>query len=663
MARVKCPRCFTVNPDGQGSCVKCGAALPKINIEAPPPKPVGAQQDASKLRPGQALAGRYTILSMIGRGGMGCIYKVHDTVLQEEVALKTLLPQYVKDKLVVTRFFNEARIARKMAHPNIVRVHDIGTAGSIVYISMEYLHGKSLRTILEGLPTGQCLPLDQALHVVEELCKALEYAHRYTVHRDIKPENVMIGGQGAVKLMDFGISKLMADTRLTGASVVMGTPYYMSPEQLRNSRDVDARADIYSLGVVLYEMLTGNMPTGVPRPASEMREDLPPALDAVVQRCVEPDPDNRYQSVTELRQALAPIRRSLGLPDGAAPTPILAAAKPPLPWRKMAGALLALAFAAGTLGALWFAEQRRAALVAEPPRAERPAAKPAPAPATPFDQLARAVQLAKLAGRSRAANNPDAAGLVQQGNAHWETAQEQAGHDAGQAQALGKLALQYYMGAALYRSEMEFVPPGEVELAGKQVRVPAFLIDKTEVTIKDYANFCISIPEGWPFPAPLQPWKEDYPNHPITYVSFYDAQAYAAFNGKQLPTELQWARAAYGGEEAPDLYPWGDVWEPGAANTQGERESTMEVRSFENDVTWSDCADMAGNVSEWTRSPEEDGAPGFGTHMVVRGGNFAQAMELREHFVLPYAARKGYVGFRCVLDLPTEPGSARALLR
>ncbi|HEX71935.1 MAG TPA: hypothetical protein ENN65_01260, partial [Candidatus Hydrogenedentes bacterium] len=130
MAKVKCPRCFYVNPDGQETCVRCKTALPKIKIEAAQPasSPPPANQDEVQLRRGQVLANRYTVLNLIGRGGMGCIYKVHDNVLGEDVALKTLLPQFVQDKLVLERFFNEARIARRLAHPNIVRVHDIGSA-------------------------------------------------------------------------------------------------------------------------------------------------------------------------------------------------------------------------------------------------------------------------------------------------------------------------------------------------------------------------------------------------------------------------------------------------------------------------------------------------------------------------------------------------------
>ena len=193
----------------------------------------GAADGEFEFRRGQVVNGRFTVLDLIGRGGMGRIYKVHDNVLGEDMALKTLLPQFLRDKMVVERFFNEARIARRLAHPNIVRVHDIGSAGKGMYISMEYVQGDSLRGMLEKMQPGQRIPLGEVLRIIDELCVALEYAHQYTIHRDIKPENIMLENGRRVKLMDFGISKLMDNTRMTGVSVVMGTPYYMSPEQLR----------------------------------------------------------------------------------------------------------------------------------------------------------------------------------------------------------------------------------------------------------------------------------------------------------------------------------------------------------------------------------------------------------------------------------------------
>ncbi|MBM3288830.1 MAG: serine/threonine protein kinase, partial [Candidatus Hydrogenedentes bacterium] len=313
MTKIKCPVCEHTNDAARKDCAQCGAPLPKIRVQASGPKPgpaPGPQAPSpgqSTFRKGQVVAGRYTILDLVGKGGMGCIYRVQDNTLKEQVALKTLLPQYLRDKMVVDRFFNEARIARQLSHPNIVRVHDIGMADQVLYISMEYLHGKSLRNLLEELLPGERLPVKDTLRIMIDLCTALEYAHQYTVHRDLKPENIMIQPDGTLKLMDFGISKLMSTGKLTATAVVMGTPHYMPPEQFKDSSTVDARADIYSIGVILYEILTGNLPTGVPKPASQILRDVPPALDPIIAKCVEPGPAERYANVTELKQALGAV--------------------------------------------------------------------------------------------------------------------------------------------------------------------------------------------------------------------------------------------------------------------------------------------------------------------------------------------------------------------
>ena len=246
-AQTKCPKCGAAYPSGHQMCVRCGTRLPGATGST------GAGEGSGKaagsiFHRGQVVANRYTVIDMIGRGGMGCIYKVRDNTLDEDVALKTLLPKFTNDRHVVDRFFNEARIARQLSHPNIIRVHDIGMAGTVVYISMEYVQGRSLREWLDSIPPGQRMPVSYALRLMIQLSAALEFAHKFTVHRDLKPENVMITSEGKVKLMDFGISKLKSSVQLTSAQMVMGTPKYMSPEQLKDSSSVDHRSDIYALG-------------------------------------------------------------------------------------------------------------------------------------------------------------------------------------------------------------------------------------------------------------------------------------------------------------------------------------------------------------------------------------------------------------------------------
>ncbi|MBP8129032.1 MAG: SUMF1/EgtB/PvdO family nonheme iron enzyme [Candidatus Hydrogenedentes bacterium] len=664
MAKLKCPKCFHVNPEGQEVCINCRTPLPKIRIEArtdPTPPPEASE---IQFRRGQVVAQRYTVLRLIGRGGMGCIYKVHDNTLGEEVALKTLLPQLARDQLVVERFFNEARIARRLAHPNIVRVHDIGTAGNIIYISMEFVEGISLRQSLERQRPDTPLPLLQVLTIMDELCAALEYAHQFTVHRDIKPENVMLSSDGRVKLMDFGISKLMADTRLTGASVVMGTPFYMAPEQLRNSRDVDARADVYSVGVMMYELLTGNVPTGVPKAVSEIMKAVPPELDAVIGRCVEPDPKNRFQNATELRQAIAPLRQALqtgGRLKTGRRTAGAGGGGGRL--RRPLGAALAALLLAATAFGVYRAEMSARGLA---PEQEETSAAPE-GTAERYDLLAPLVLRAREAADTRSQRVEGALRKAYDaGEEVWQTAQQRNEADGAEAARLAECALQCYLACLMWPKEMVFIPPGETEVNGARVTVPPFFIDETEVTAGKYREFCERAPGGWVNPLP-----QDYaPDWPAVLVAYYDAQAYAAANQKLLPTEAQWARAAYG--NIPADYPWGNSWEEGAAKTLGTGDAGMPatVKSYGKDLSRYGCWDMAGNVTEWTRSPfapkdeaQPGGTPDFGVPMAVRGGHYnAAAVRLTDSFAASYEKRDPTLGFRCVLEIPTRRDIVESIL-
>jgi len=613
--------------------------------------------DDMQFRRGQVVNGRYTVLDMIGRGGMGCIYKVHDNVLGEDVALKTLLPQFLRDKMVVERFFNEARIARKLAHPNIVRVHDIGSAGKGVFISMEYVQGESLRNMIEKLPPGKRLPVAEVLRIIDQLCVALEYAHQYTIHRDIKPENIMIDRDRRVKLMDFGISKLMDNPRMTGTAVVMGTPYYMSPEQLRTSHDVDARADIYSVGVVLYEVLTGNMPTGVPRPASQMLGEIPPAMDDIVAKCVDPNPERRFQNAAELRAALQPVIELVSRgKDITKVSRRQARGGGAFPWKKAAGWALAVLIAGGILtGLAGLARQWGAA--------------GAPSAAAPPAAGGRAGEVLRLIGEVRARVEP-LAGASEANRALFTEAERRRGlleaAGSGAAVSDAEEVLRCYLALALSRADMVFVPGGAVTVGGVSVAVPGFLMDTTEVTMGRYAKFAAEIPGGWRVPAEVRDMMQTYPDYPMTWVSLFDAQACAAHLGKTLPTRAQWALAAHGGKDTSDMYPWGGDWQAGGCNCQTQK--LAPVATFERDRSWCGVSDLAGNVSEWTLTPADPAAagrlPDFGDLMLVCGGNFADApAPLRADRPAAYETRAAAVGFRCVLEIGVTAADVAEVLR
>ncbi len=245
------------------------------------------------------------ILDLIGRGGMGAVYKARQPALDRFVALKILPPQASPD--FAERFAREARSLARLNHPNIVGVYDFGQAAGYHYFVMEYVDGANLRQVEQD---GRLEPAE-ALQIIRQICDALQYAHETgIVHRDIKPENILLDAQGRVKIADFGIAKILgtapADLTLTGARDVMGTPSYMAPEQIERPKAVDHRADIYSLGVVFYELLTGELPIGKFAPPSrKIAVDV--RLDDIVLRTLEKEPERRYQHASDVRQDVATV--------------------------------------------------------------------------------------------------------------------------------------------------------------------------------------------------------------------------------------------------------------------------------------------------------------------------------------------------------------------
>jgi eukaryotic-like serine/threonine-protein kinase len=267
------------------------------------------------------LGDRYRVEAKIGAGGMAEVYRGFDQVLNRTVAIKVLNPQFAKDAAFVERFRREAQAAARLNHPNIVGVYDHGADNGTQYIVMEFIEG---RTLADALGAGRQPTPVQAAGVAQHICQALGAAHAQgVIHRDIKPENVMVTRDGTVKVMDFGIARLLSGPETAPqTSAVLGTATYLSPEQAQG-QPVDARSDIYSLGAVLYEMLAGRPPfTGdspvaiaykhvneAPVPPSQRSPDVPPRLDAVVMRALSKNPANRYQSANEFAQDLERVRK------------------------------------------------------------------------------------------------------------------------------------------------------------------------------------------------------------------------------------------------------------------------------------------------------------------------------------------------------------------
>lgn len=282
----------------------------------------GDAPPAASLRPGDALGG-YVVERLLGSGGMGSVYLAIQRSLERKVAVKVIADRFNADPFFVRRFEREASALANLSHPNIVVIHDkgihqpAGTGGpERCYIVMEYVDGMSLREVLQQ----RTLTLPETLKIVPHLCEAMDYAHAQgVVHRDIKPENLLFTRSGQIKISDFGLARLMQGARgpeapPTYTGVVMGTKDYMAPEARSGRKAPDHRADIYSLGVVLYEMLTGELPVG--RFAAPSRKaPVDPRIDAVVMRALEADPEARYPRAIEMGQDILRVVRS----DGASP--------------------------------------------------------------------------------------------------------------------------------------------------------------------------------------------------------------------------------------------------------------------------------------------------------------------------------------------------------
>lgn len=250
------------------------------------------------------------VVELVGAGGMGAVYKARQKGLDRYVALKILPREFSSDVTFALRFTREARTLAKLDHPNIVKVFEFGKANDTFFFLMEFVDGLTLR---ELIGSEEMTP-DHALAIVPQLCDALQFAHDHgVIHRDIKPENILVAKEGAVKIADFGLSRILGTdappTALTGTHQVMGTPRYMAPEQFEGARSVDHRADIYSLGVVFYEMLTGELPMGRFAPPSQ-KVAVDVRLDEVVLRSLEKEPRRRYQRASQIKSDVQTIASS-----------------------------------------------------------------------------------------------------------------------------------------------------------------------------------------------------------------------------------------------------------------------------------------------------------------------------------------------------------------
>jgi len=499
--------------------------------------------------PGMHISDRYILRERIGEGGMGVVYRADDTLVNEEVALKFMKPQLLRTQRGQMGFIQEAQIARRLRHEHIVAVHDLSwTYDGILYLTMEFLKGHSLRQILRRhRQERQLLDVRLAVSLVAQLLGALDYAHRTVIHRDIKPENIIILPGERIKVLDFGLAKALHEeidsSPFTSAARIVGTWAYAAPEQKRRWQ-VDYRADLYSVGLLLYELFTLRTPLDKQTRVEDVRQDVSPSLLRVLDRAVAQEREDRWQSAADFRREL------------------LAA----------------------------FSQSYR-----------------------PFPD----------AGPQESSHRASTEGMIY----------EEGGS--------------FLMGSSEHPEEApEF-----------EAYVKPFYIDAYPVTVRQYEEFLTAT--GHPAPKFWEDGRYHGPSQPVIGVSWYDANAYAEWAGKQLPTETQWEFAARGKENRK--YPWGNADPDSNRCNYGDYLGMPSIVTMHKEgATPEGVCDMAGNVYEWTVSElssyTASGKPGaaMGTAplRVVRGGGwYSKETELR------CAHRKGIfpeaqlttVGFRCVV--------------
>jgi serine/threonine-protein kinase len=609
----------------------------------------------------QILSGKYQILCRLGGGGMSQVYLARHRFHGGLCAIKVLAEHLAQDPSIVSRFQREARMTASLGnHPNIVPVFDIGEGNGLYFLVMQFIPGEDLASFLKR--EGR-LELAQAANVIAQVAEALSCAEsKRIVHRDLKPGNMLLDESGRIKLLDFGISRITdLSDGLTRPGESMGTPYYMSPEQIRGEV-CDTRSDLYSLGVVFFELLTGHRPfehestiaiqvahlNTAPPSVLVFNPELPAECDAIVQKLIAKQPEDRYQNTAELLSVLiargastsaGELRPSVDLrlqeviartDEQALDIPISATSSPTPTSVESMGTIPVTA---------------NDALVdsGRPLPVENTVQRAVP-PKSGFRWVVAGIAALVLLGAGAAA--------------FWLLRSKPA---------TPQPPTQAATAAAVFSDEhgrMLLVPGGSFQFGAaaddtaQTISLPAFYIDETEVSNAEYRRFC----EATGHPPPNTTDYAAHPDYPVSNVSYDDAAAYAAWAGRRLPTEEEWEKAARGTDGRS--YPWGNAPWTGDVPDRMQPVISEPLRRSPYGAY-----NMAGNVREWTSASYAPGpadlagmkrllkGQNFSTDWrTIKGGSFApgssEEFDIAKHRGLPVDARSLWIGFRCVRSAP-----------
>ena len=619
---------------------------------------------------GNKLNNRYEITEQLGVGGMSAVYKAYDPNLKRVVAVKLIHSHLSRDAEFIRRFEVEATVVAGLRHPNIVQVYDFAHEGDLYYMVLEYVVGETLQGKLARLsPDGRKLPVEEVIRLTLKICAAIDYAHKNSlIHRDIKPANIIINPDGEPVLMDFGIVKIVGGEHHTATGKVIGTAQYMAPEQIHGERP-DHRADIYSLGVLLFEMLSGQPPFQADSAPTVMLKhvndpvpdilslshDTPPAFKAILEKALAKKPADRFQSAGDLGEAIRRVAAKISPPAPAPPPKVVkppeprppapvqpertiiekAPAAPPAPAGRPAPAR-AETRKGGPKPALFIGGAAVIGLVVVvallaviAPRVLGGAGATDPAPTLP---IAAVESTATSAPEDVATQAPAAATDIPASPTSAPTASPTPAVTGLSAQILDAYGVSMVLipgGAFLMGSDA-----GGDEGPIHSVFLEKYYIDQYEVTNGQYAacvdaGVCEEVNSS-------ELRDPEFAGFPVRYVRWEQAAAYCAWRGGALPTEAQWEKAARGGLPGM-LYPWGDEpagCEIGSANGAQYAScgaNTVPVGSFAPNSYG--LYDVVGNVWEWTadwydrtfyeEAPESNPlGPEFGTLRVRRGGSW-----------------------------------------